>query len=652
MPTLAYPGVYIEEIPSGVRPIEAASTSTPAFVGLAEMGPAEATRVTNWTEFQRSYGSFIIDSKLAESVLQFFSNGGRQCYIVRVIRPDAPEGSPAVASVTVNNRAATPVTGLTFSARSAGAWGNSLLLQIEDGTLDPRNEFRVSVRRPADPAVVPANVNDITPLEVFDNLSVDPAAPNYAVTVLARDSAFITVQVLKANTSVQNGVHRGGFGPILPLGSLVSFQISLDGDGLQAVTLPAAAGATTATPADVATAIQAAVRALTRKKGSTDPAAFTGFTCAVDTVSGQSRLVLQSGTSSATSSVRIAPATADDATGQLRLGPGNGGQSEDGTAVRRPALADVLQVGDAAVAAPVTSITPGSDGTAAITETTFSGAFSQLDTLTDVSLLAVPGEGTPAMMSLGLAYCANRPVQDMFYIGEMAFDDVTPDEAAAFRSKLTVANSYGALYFPWVQAPDPAGKSQQPILLPPSGYIAGLYARIDASRGVWKAPAGTEASLNGVVGLAAELSDVQHGNLNPLGVDVIRRFPGSGVVAFGARTVTSDPGWRYVPVRRTAIMLRVSIYQGIQFAVFEPNDEPLWAQLRLSIGAFMMTLFRQGAFQGSTPSQAFFVKCDSETTTQADIDAGVVNVLVGFAPLKPAEFVVVKISQQAALASG
>jgi phage tail sheath protein FI len=189
-------------------------------------------------------------------------------------------------------------------------------------------------------------------------------------------------------------------------------------------------------------------------------------------------------------------------------------------------------------------------------------------------------------------------------------------------------------------------------VLPPSGYLAGLYARTDGSRGVWKAPAGVQASLSGVVGLAADLSDTEHGVLNPAGVDVIRRFPAAGVVAFGARTVTSDSEWRYVPVRRTAIMLRVSIYYGIQWAVFEPNDESLWSQLRLNIGSFMTTLFRQGAFQGSSANDAFFVKCDSETTTQADIDAGVVNVLVGFAALKPAEFVVVRISQKAGQASG
>lgn len=646
MPTLNYPGVYIQEISSGVRPLEAAGTSTAAFVGLAEMGPSTATLVTNWTEFQRLYGTFIPDGYLAHSVFQYFNNGGRQCYIVRVVRSDA-----ALASVTVQNRATSAVAGLTFSARNSGAWGNSLLLSIDDGTLDPGNEFRVSIRRQDDPAVVPGNFRDTAPLETFDNLSVDPAAPNFGPAVLAQNSALIDLQVLAANTSTQRGLHRGGGSPVLPLNANVSFQVSLDGDGYQAVTLPSAAG-TASAAADVATAIQTAVTGLTRKKTSTDAAAFTGFTCQVEGTGAQARLVLRSGTNSAVSSVAVQPAAANDATAQLRLGAGNGGRSESGLAVRRPVPVDVLQVGDAAVVAPVTAAVPGDDGKAAISETTFSGAFSRLDAITDVSLLAVPGEGTTAMFDLGTAYCANRPLQDIFYIGETASHDDSAAEAAAFRARLTTANSYGALYFPWVKALDPAGLSAEPVLLPPSGYLAGLYGRIDAARGVWKAPAGVEASLNGVVGLAAELSDVEQGNLNPLGVDVIRRFPGAGVVSFGARTVTSDPEWRYVPVRRTMIMLRVSVYNGIQWAVFEPNDEALWSQLRLNIGAFMMGLFRQGAFQGASASEAFFVKCDGETTTQSDIDAGVVNVLIGFAPLKPAEFVVVKISQKAGLAAG
>jgi hypothetical protein len=283
--------------------------------------------------------------------------------------------------------------------------------------------------------------------------------------------------------------------------------------------------------------------------------------------------------------------------------------------------------------------------------TSFSNAFALLDNRTDFGLLAVPGENVTAMVDAGMAYCQSRPLQDVFYVGEMTRDDDTSAEAETFRKALTKPNSYGAVYFPWLRALDPTGLSAEPILLPPSGYVAGLYARIDANRGVWKAPAGTEASLSGAVGLAVDLTDVQHGNLNPLNVNAIRRFATAGIVSFGARTISSDPEWKYLSVRRTAIMIRVSIYYGIQWAVFEPNDEPLWSQLRLNIRSFMMTLFRQGAFQGSMPSQAFFVKCDGETTTQADIDLGIVNVLVGFAPLKPAEFVVVRISQRAGQAA-
>jgi len=645
MPTLTYPGVYIQEISSGVRPIAVASTSTPAFVGLAQMGPTVPTQVTNWTQFQTSFGTFISDSYLAYAVFQFFNNGGQLCYIVRVIRSDA-----ATASVTMQNRATSPVDGLTFSAKNQGAWGNLLYLQIENGTADPGNGFKISVRQQTDPGVVPANFANITPLEVFDNLNMNPTDPSFVVTVLQQNSNLINAQVLATDVSTQRGFHRGGFGPLLPLGSNNSFQISLDNDGYQVVTLPAAATAST-TLTDIAAAIQAAVIALTPIKSSTAKAAFTGFTCTVETTGTRLDLLLQSGTNSATSAVDVQAAAANDATAMLQLGAANGGVSQNGNAVQRPAAASVVQIGDNAITAPVSAVTPGSDGSAALTEQSFANAFPLLDNVTDFSLLAVPGESTSIMADLGMSYCSNRPLQDVFYIGEVGPTDTTTDEAIAFRNRLTTANSYGAIYFPWVQANDPTGVSAQPILLPPSGYMAGLYARIDSTRGVWKAPAGTEAGLNGAVGLAANLSDVQHGLLNPISINVIRQFAGSGIVSFGARNISSDVEWKYIPVRRTAIMLRVSIYYAIQWAVFEPNDEPLWSELRLNIGAFMTTLFRQGAFQGSTPSQAFFVKCDSETTTQADINNGVVNILIGFAPLVPAEFVVVQISQTAGQAS-
>lgn len=651
MPTMTYPGVYVQEISSGVRPIEAASTSTAAFVGLAEMGSdTEARRITNWTEFQKYYGSFISDSFLAESVFQYFNNGGRQCYIVRVTRSDA-----VTANVTVQNRAPTPVAGLTFSAKNKGEWGNYLFLQIEDGSMDPDNELKISVRKQVEMDIVPESFLDITPLEVHDNLSMDPNAANYVEKSVNQNSSLIDVQVLDSNTSQQRGIHNGGFGPTLPLGDNRNFQINLDYDGFQLVTLPDGIADLAGVAAAITTGVQAL--AATKKKASTPDAAFTAFTCVVETVGADQRLVLQSGTNtgagteSTLSSVRIQNAVSNNAATLLKLGPGNGGRSADALAVRRPANASAIQVGDATIAAPVTAVTAGTEGTAEINELSFSAAFAHLDNKTDFSLLAVPGENTTIMVDEGMNYCQKRPLQDVFYIGEPTIDDDTLEEAEAFRAKLTKPNSYGAVYFPWIKALDPSGKSSEPILLPPSGYIAGLYARIDANRGVWKAPAGIEASLGGAVGLAIDLTDVQHGNLNPINVNVIRRFATSGIVAFGARTVTSDPEWKYVPVRRLAIMLRVSIYYGIQWAVFEPNDEGLWSQLRLNITSFMMNLFRQGAFQGSTPSQAFFVKCDGETTTQADIDLGVVNMLVGFAPLKPAEFVVVKISQKAGQAS-
>jgi uncharacterized protein len=293
-----------------------------------------------------------------------------------------------------------------------------------------------------------------------------------------------------------------------------------------------------------------------------------------------------------------------------------------------------------------------------------------LDKVTDVNLIAIPGQGDAVTVSRGMAYCKNeRPLQDCFFIGDVGsianggitdvplarLDSTVPSaptiaNAVGFATDGTLnrsAGDYGAVYFPWVYAPDPIGVARNPkILLPPSGFMAGIYARIDNARGVFKAPAGTEAGLSGTLAPFSQISDVEQDFLNPVSINAVRTVPTSGLVAWGTRTIGSDAGWRYIPVRRMAIFLRVSIYYGIQWAVFEPNDEPLWAELRLNIRSFMLTQFRAGAFQGAKPDDAFFVQCDSTTTTQQDIDNGVVNILVGFAPLKPAEFVVLKLSQK------
>jgi phage tail sheath protein FI len=232
--------------------------------------------------------------------------------------------------------------------------------------------------------------------------------------------------------------------------------------------------------------------------------------------------------------------------------------------------------------------------------------------------------------------------------------DVLPWPAStAGLSGTTMRNA--ALYFPRIRRPDPL-RGGATADFAACGAVAGVMARTDATRGVWKAPAGIDAGLVGVTGLTVPLTDAENGTLNPRGLNCLRTFRDVGSVVWGARTLRGADlladEYRYVPVRRLALFLEESLYRGTQWVVFEPNDEPLWSQIRVSLGAFMQDLFRRGAFQGSTPRDAFFVLCDAETTTQTDIDRGIVNIVVGFAPLKPAEFVVIGIQQKTAAANG
>jgi uncharacterized protein len=223
--------------------------------------------------------------------------------------------------------------------------------------------------------------------------------------------------------------------------------------------------------------------------------------------------------------------------------------------------------------------------------------------------------------------------------------DIPIADASAVNSlRSLVVKDHSAVFYPKVQYSDAGLKK----LIGPSGMIGGLMARTDSQRGVWKAPAGTEAALFGVLDLEVNLTDLENGVLNKLGVNSLRKFP-TGIVNWGARTLdgSDDIGseWKYIPIRRLALFLEESLFRGTKWVVFEPNDEPLWASIRLNLNAFMLSLFRQGAFQGSTPDKAFYVKCDGETTTQNDRNLGIVNIEVGFAPLKPAEFVIIKIQQ-------
>jgi hypothetical protein len=226
------------------------------------------------------------------------------------------------------------------------------------------------------------------------------------------------------------------------------------------------------------------------------------------------------------------------------------------------------------------------------------------------------------------------------------------DKAAAVNGykDLAVSDENAAVFFPRLIMPDPLQENRSAVFAP-SGSVAGVFARTDSERGVWKAPAGIAANLKGVLGLTIKLNDGEHGELNPIGVNCLRTFPVAGSVIYGSRTSKGADSlsseFKYIPVRRLTLYIEESLYRGTQFAVFEPNDEPLWGDIRYAVTSFMQDLYRKGAFQGTSATQAYFVKCDSDTTTQDDIDRGIVNIMVGFAPLKPAEFVVIKIQQMA-----
>ncbi len=279
-----------------------------------------------------------------------------------------------------------------------------------------------------------------------------------------------------------------------------------------------------------------------------------------------------------------------------------------------------------------------------------------LDEVQQFNLLCIPplspntDVGTTTLATAA-GYCSERRA---FLVIDppRAWSDSAAAESGveSLRSDLGAARDHAALYFPWLRMRDPLGERRLTDRAP-SGAVAGIIARTDASRGVWKAPAGVEATLRGVRGLTVDIDDAANGTLNQKGVNCLRSLDPHGPVVWGGRTLAGDDRrtsqWRYVPVRRLALFLEESVDRGTRWAAFEPNGQPLWAELRASIDAFLDDLFQQGAFQGQAASDAYFVKVDSETTTQQDIDLGIVNIVIGFAPQRPAEFVILEFQQSA-----
>ena len=347
---------------------------------------------------------------------------------------------------------------------------------------------------------------------------------------------------------------------------------------------------------------------------------------------------------------------------RLALIPGSGADNNIGALTTAPDApvagffdgnVRYYSLGGGGTAGSQTPGTPGLDGNAPDLAS-YRSAFPILDKEVDLfNLMILPADEDhtdPVTRSLwGPASIFCQQQRAFLLIDAPRWADVqeaTHPATGVASLRLGLVKDHSALYYPNLLIPE----NGLNVEVGPSGAIAGLMARTDTNRGVWKAPAGVEADLRGVVGLAHRFSDAENGVLNPRAINTLRVFP-SGIVSWGARTMDGDDDfgseWKYVPVRRLALYIEESLYRGTQWVVFEPNDAPLWAQIRLNVGSFMQNLFRQGAFQGSSPADAYLVKCDQDTTTQNDIDRGIVNIVVGFAPLKPAEFVILKIQQLA-----
>ena len=524
---LTYPGVYIEEIPSGVRTITGVATSITAFVGRAARGPidtdAESPVIINsYGDFERNFGSLDPACPMGYAVRDFYLNGGAQAAIVRMHK--GTDGKPAKAAIAIAN--------LPLEAASAGSWGNQLRVRIDGNvSADIATGFGLAVGD-----LFNLTVRDLASgtQESFLNLSV-------------KESPRRVDRVLKAGSSLLR----------------VASSLTLPATAVPAAHLDADAGKTV----------------WEQDKSSTG-------VVAVD------------------------------------------------QAVDSAALDDAAYLGD---------------------ENAKTGIYA-LKKADLFNLLCLPpdlrgGNTSVPVYQKALALCVERRALLIIDAptGWGSAGAITPAVLAALGLTGTAARN-AALYFPRVIESDPKRQGQLDTFVP-CGIVAGVMARTDTQRGVWKAPAGIDAALNGVQGLAVTLNDAENGMLNPLGVNCLRSFPLVGPVLWGARTLRGADlladEYKYVPVRRLALYIEESLFRGTQWVVFEPNDEPLWSQIRLNVGAFMQNLFRQGAFQGKTPNDAYFVKCDKETTTQNDINLGIVNIVVGFAPLKPAEFVVIQLQQMA-----
>lgn len=637
-----HPGVYIEEIPSGVLAIEAASTSTAAIVGPVSRGEVgEPELVTSAAEYARKFGDLrdptgsVLDLGDAPdffgfAVNGFFANGGSKAYVVRVAEGVGDQDLGTAETVLPHPTDSTKA--FEISAKSPGSWANPLIVRLTttDDSQSPDLTLGYTLS-------IGIDSDDFEVLESFSGLGLTPGHPLPLAKAVSDGSSLVTIaeKAVSGNT------------PPVRAKALVSGIINVDDLELLGKTLKVSIGPgsggvditfeeNTADLRRVAAAIQAAVRA-DEDKGSED------FVVRV----AEQSLVLISGKLGAAGQVKVPSGTAQ---AMLSLGSG------DGVAIDYPSAA--LSSGTDMFEA---FLSGGADGVAKPGTSKYEDAFTKLRDYRDVSIVLLPGRAWPSNGTRDGVIDAAIAHAEFMKNRMVVVDPPDPSASAtsAIRSSKNVkdlalpTSTYCALYYPWLEVanphynPDTAASRPKTFRVPPSAHAAGLWARIDGTRGVWKAPAGLEATVRGAQGPSLLVGNDIQDQLNEWGINCIRPIIGPSVI-WGARTLATKvkPDHRYVPVRRTSIMIGESLYNALQAVVFEPNDHRLWASLRASVGNFLDGLHRAGAFQGAKASDAYFVRCGlGSSMTQGDIDAGIVRVVVGFAPLKPAEFVVVQIQQ-------
>jgi len=662
--TPTYPGVYVTEIPSGVRTITGVATSITAFIGRAARGATdEPVTINSFGDFERLFGGLWASSTLGYAVRDFYLNGGSQAIIVRLYHPkfDSPGDRSNAAQAASDTAAA--AAGADAAAAAANA-------DAKAGTYpnDPQKSAAALVAAAAKRAAAAGATALDVKKAAEDKAATEggnQAALDTAAAATGADAAAAADAAQKKAASYTSDPDKTAARNVAD----AAVAASQDGATVADVQRAATAAAQTAAPVGKAV-LDIGVKLEAASEGSwgNKLRARVDYDVLGDDAANLFNL-----------SVR------DDGTGvvevfrNVSVVPGSVRQldkvlANDSTLVRvtgslpgsRPAKSAALAAGQSDVWA---DNTPATNTKVTDADQASDGGWLTVDDFTG------PGQqnakkGLYALLKADLfnvlcipPYLAAGDVDNDSLVGAAAqFCEqrraiLLVDPPSGWSSKadaktglpaLGTTSKNAAVFFPRLSQPDPLRDGQTADFVP-CGAVAGIFARTDSSRGVWKAPAGLDATLVGVPQLSVPLTDPENGELNPLGVNCLRTMPAAGRVVWGSRTLQGDDRlaseWKYIPVRRTALFIEESLYRGTQWVVFEPNDEPLWAQIRLNVGAFMQNLFRQGAFQGTTPQEAYFVKCDKETTTQNDVNLGVVNIVVGFAPLKPAEFVIISIQQ-------